>query len=427
MANIQSKTLGEIRRSVGQNLGICIDGEATSTTDTTSLIDTVNLIGGDDEHNNKQVRIYDAAGSIVDGETQSVSDYAGATHDATTGAFTDAITDGDKYEMWNTPWRINEINDVINQVIMRMTSRCPQPKRDNSVFTKSTDKRYAIPSGFISLERDNLRYAESVGISHLLDNCDSAWTAGSVNVTVTADTAFKRKGAACVKAVEAGGSGAGAILAYGTISSSDISDCDKIEFDFYSSIALTAGQLQIHLDDTAAIASAIETIDIPACSAGQWYRLSLSLASPHLDTAIISIGIYQVADVGAFTFYVDDLNAVYYPSKVFRVLPSEYWKIIRGTTNYIQISSNGLSLIGDNKELEFNGYKNPSLLTADSSISEIDPGWLIERVTAEIMLNHAKSPTLDIDDLKTKADRRFAYTEASMPNIITDTHGAEVI
>ena len=59
MSNIQERTLGQLRRSVGKNLGVVIDGTTTSTTDTTSIISTSDLFGGDDEHNQKSVKIYD--------------------------------------------------------------------------------------------------------------------------------------------------------------------------------------------------------------------------------------------------------------------------------------------------------------------------------------------------------------------------------
>ena len=127
---IQAQDRGEIRRSIGRNLGIVIVGAATSTVDKTSLIDTSNLRGGDDEHNEKQVMIYDSVGgSITDGETKIVSAYSGSNQDATTGEFSQNITTLDKYEMWNHPWLISDINDAINQAIMEMTKDCLKEKQ----------------------------------------------------------------------------------------------------------------------------------------------------------------------------------------------------------------------------------------------------------------------------------------------------------
>ncbi len=173
---IQSLTLGAIRRSIGKNLRIVIDGAATSTTDTSSLIDTKNLLGGDDEHNQKEVMIYDAAGSIVDGESSVVSDFTGGTtRDATVSpVFSAAITTLDKYEMWKTPWRIDDINDAINQVINEITSRALLIKEDSTLFTESSKYLYTIPSGFTHLSL--VEYVYNKGFYHLLSDCETAWT-----------------------------------------------------------------------------------------------------------------------------------------------------------------------------------------------------------------------------------------------------------
>ena len=394
---IQSVTRGSLRRSIGRNLGIAIIGEVSSTTDTSSLIDTKNLLGGDDEHNQKEVLIYDATGSIVDGESSIVSNFDSATNDATCApVFTAAVTALDKYEMWTWPWKIADINDVINQVIAGITGKALQIKETHTAFTESEKYLYDVLSGFTHL--DKVEYVYSKGFYHLLDSCDNVWTAGSANVTVTADSSFEKVGSACVKAVEAGGSGTNAILAYKAITSVDISDCDKVEFWMYSSIALTAGQLEIHLDDTAAIASGTEKIDIPAMTAATWYKHSLSLANPHLDTAIISIGIFQVSDVGAFTFYVDEVEASKFNSKVFKKLPIEYWDIAQGSTPYLMLTQTGLNLAGSNTQLRLTGFQIPALLTADATASEVNPAYIIAKATGQLLISHAKSSYLDIHD-----------------------------
>lgn len=396
MSIFQSLTRGEIRRSIGKNLGILIDGAATAAdAGKTLLTDTKNLLGGDDEHNQKEVMIYDATGSIADGESSVVSDFASNVATCVP-VFSAAIAIGDKYEMWKTPWRIDDINDAINQAINDISNKALKIKQDDSLFTESDKVLYAIPSGFTHISKVEYVY----NVSEVdIDDCESAWTAGT-NVTATADSAFNKEGTYCAKLVVAAGAGATQVLGYFTISSLDISAYDKIEFWMYSSIALTAGQLQIHLSATAALASALETINIPAMSAGIWYRHSLSLANPHSDTAIITVGIYQVSDVGACTLYVDDIIAVNSGTKEFEELPIEHWDIARGSTNYLQISSSGLSLIGTDEFLRLTGYQIPSRLTADSTTADVNPAWLIARVTGRLLISHAKSSYLDIHDRK---------------------------
>ena len=417
---IQSLTRGAIRRSIGKNLGIVIDGVATSTVDKTSLIDTVNLLGGDDEHNEKQVRIYDAAGSIVDGETQSVTDFdntPAGTCDATCVTFTQNITTLDKYEMWKTPWRIADIDDAINQAINEVTNKALQIKEDNTLFTEADKHLYTIPTGFTHLFKVEYVYKET---KVAIDDCEVAWTSGT-GTTTTADSSFKKVGKYSSKNVVAS-VGATTILCYEDISSIDLTGCDKIEFWMYSSIALTAGQLQIHLSSTAAIASAEETIDIPAMTAATWYRHSLSLENPHSDSAIISVGIYQVVNLSDFTFYVDNINAVLFASKEYKPLPIEHWNIARGSTNYLQIPASGLSLMGSSKYMRLSGFQIPVRLDADATVSEIDPGWLVNKVVGELLVNHAKSQYLDIHDRfkigamrLAMADRQLSSITPSMP------------
>ena len=175
MANrFQDLSRGSIRRSIGQNLGIVKLGAATSTTDTSSLIDSKNLIGPDDEFNGQEVLIYDAAGSIEDGENSVVSDFAGATWDATCApVFTASITALDKYEMWKRPWRIADINEAINQAINEATGKVYPVKEICSIFTEQDKYLYDILSGFTHLTK--VEYVESE-TAVTVDKCEVAWT-----------------------------------------------------------------------------------------------------------------------------------------------------------------------------------------------------------------------------------------------------------
>lgn len=385
----QSLTLGAIRRSIGRNLGIVIDGVATSTTDTSSLLDTKNLLGADDAHNQKEVMIYETTDTAApQGESSIVSDFVVATNDATCApVFTAAITALDKYEMWKYPWRIADINDVINQVINEITGKALQIKETHSVFSESSKYLYDVLSGFTHLGK--VEYAYSKGIDHLLADCETAFTAGG-SVTASADTAFKKKGTYSAKFVVAAGAASGATLCYLDISSVDLSDAKEVELWVYSSIVLTVGQLQFMLGATAAIASPLETINIPAMAAGTWYRHVITLANPHLDTAIISIGVRQASgvDVGAFTFYLDDVRATDFLTHDYKELPEEYWNIAQGSTPYLMLTSSGLSVVGSVTQMRLTGYRIPARMTADTNVSEIDPAYLVAETTLQLALRH---------------------------------------
>jgi len=398
---IQSRTRLQIRQAIGRPTGLVIVGACSSTGDNVSLLDTYGLaLGGTNEYRGRQVYITESHGSgaAAAGDKTFVSSFASGTSDATLApALTGTGTvDTKGYEMWKQPWLVEDIHDLIDQAVMEVTRQSLQVKETHTTYTDSEKYEYDSLSSFVSLHK--VEYVNSKGIYHLLDNCDTAWTAGSANVTVTADSSFEKIGSACVKAVEDGSSGTNAILCYKAISSVDISDCDKVEFWMYSSIALTAGQLQIHLDDTAAIASGVEKINIPAMTAATWYKHSLSLANPHSDTAIISIGIFQVADVGAFTFYVDEVEVVLDGSKIYKALNPEQWDIVKGSTDYLKLNSNALSLVGEPTQIRLNGLQIPSLMTADTSTSEVDPNYIIAYCIGHILVGHAKSSSIDIDN-----------------------------
>jgi len=230
-----------------------------------------------------------------------------------------------------------------------------------------------------------------------------------MGTTTTADSTFNREGTYCSKNVVVS-VGATTILCYEDISSIDMSGCDKVEFDMYSSIAITASTLQIHLSSTAAIASAEETINIPAMDAGTWYRHSLSLANPHSDTAIISVGIYQVTNLADFTFYIDNIIAVDSTSRVYRELPDAYWGISKGTTPYLQISTSGLVVMGTDVLMKLTGHKLCSRLDADATSADIDPQYIIDRATARLLTTHADR--IDLDP-KAKAQKAIDFWNMS--------------
>jgi len=410
MTSFQLLNRGEIRRSIGRNLGIVTVGAITAvpgTPDTTSVIDTTNLAGADDEHNGKQIIIYDATGSIVDGEIRRVTDYTGSTTgDLTTTAFSQNTAVGDKFELYEMPWLVADINDAIDQAILKASARCLQDKQTETTFTKPDTFLYDCLSGFNVVHM--IEHEESIGTEVIVDNCDTVWTKGSANVTVTADTSFEIEGLACAKLVEDGNSAAGAILGYGTISSKDLSGCDKIEISMYSTIALTAGYLDLVLSASAAIAATTESIDIPAMAANTWYRHILTLANPQSDTAIISVGLVNTTDVGACTLYIDYIRAVDSKSRRYKELNPEYWSLVRASTPLLQLTSTGLGIVGAPKLLRISGYDIPAMLTDDSTDSEVDPDYIINMAKGLLMTGHSKARTLDIQNREDKGEKFIA-------------------
>jgi len=419
MPILQSQNRGEIRRIIGAFLGICIDGTTTSEVpDTSSILDTANLQGGDDTHNGKQVMIYETTDAAApQGVTRFVTDYAGGTSDATTGAFTAAINTGDKFEMWSVPWRISDINKAIDLAFHEISRVCLQIYQALTTFTKPSTYEYSLSSSFVGLNK--VEHVSSIGTSVVIDNCDSAWTAGT-NATVTADTTFKQEGSACNKIVVVS-AGADEELAYTTFSAIDLSGCSEVEISVYSTIALVAGYVELRLDDTAGGGSALESLDIPATTANTWTRHKITLANPLSDTAIVRASIHQVTDQADCTIYIDYILAVDALSRVYKELNPEFWSIVRGSTNYLKLTKNGLSVTDSPTLLRLNGYRIPALLSDDTTDSEVDPSFIINFVVGNLLIGHAKSSRLEIEDRLNKSKFFLGKAEAIKNSIGTET------
>lgn len=171
---------------------------------------------------------------------------------------------------------------------------------------------YNIGSGTAPTTNDApIRFNSSTYNLHL---CDAAWDESvSANVTVTADTDTKVEGTGSVKMAVGADAGTNEILATDNITSTGsnhLYDKYKIGMWLYSSVPLDAGDLQLLIDDTANCASPLETLDIPAIRVNKWIFVQLTLANPTSDLAVISVGIKQVVDKGAFNLYVDKITAV---------------------------------------------------------------------------------------------------------------------
>jgi hypothetical protein len=149
-----------------------------------------------------------------------------------------------------------------------------------------------------------------VGLN-VVHNCDAAWDAAA-NVTCTADTSVKVEGVASNKMACAAGLAAGALMATDVISSLDLKTIPAIYIDmmFRSDVALSAGDLQFMIDNTATCASPTKTWDMPAISANVWTPVTITCGdmSGAGNDAIISVGFKQVVDKGAMNCYSDCIS-----------------------------------------------------------------------------------------------------------------------
>ena len=140
----------------------------------------------------------------------------------------------------------------------------------------------------------------------IVEDCEDAWDA-QANVTATADADCK-VGTKSAKLAVADAAGAGVLLATEVVGSMDLTAYKHINLWVKSSVALAEGDMQLLLDDTATCASPIKSLDIPALSAGTWTLVRLDLGDASGLTAVISVGIKQVTDKGAFNLFVDHVH-----------------------------------------------------------------------------------------------------------------------
>ncbi len=123
-----------------------------------------------------------------------------------------------------------------------------------------------------------------------LEDCEDAWDESTHDgITSTADSGDPQVGSNNVKLAWASDlPQAGEILASEVITSVNLEDSTQIRL-YVKKHADNDGVYQLVLDDNANCASPIETIDLTFTSS--WVQVTINLANPASDTAIISIGI----------------------------------------------------------------------------------------------------------------------------------------
>lgn len=176
---------------------------------------------------------------------------------------------------------------------------------------------YSFPDTISSLEvfKDSLYVSIYNPVD--LDSCDTAWTAGA-DVTASADSTDYVEGSASAKFVVADAAGV-QIIGYHTITSVDITKYTGVRLWVKSSIDLNAGDYEICVDDTAACASYLENVDIPAISANTWTQVELKWASNNDLSDIISVGLRCAVDRGAHSIWLDHIelmNSYWYVTSI---------------------------------------------------------------------------------------------------------------
>ena len=416
MAVIQGRTRQQLRQSIGYNLGAIRTGTAYDAGSTTTLID-VALLGGDDNYNGSWIIVSDATNSS-NIETRIVSDYVASAYRLSfQQALTFATAAGDTYEIWDPAYRPGIIDDFINQAIMDATGKVYDRIENLSLHTDGHTLRFDIPSNISMIK--NIYYRDSVE-STRLHSCNAVFDSSvDANFTASVDTEDKKQGTGSNKFVIAAGASAGDI-AGDTFTSKDISKYDYLECWVKSTVATSAGNLKIHIDDAAITTSTIsagtvlESRDIPALTADTWTFVRIALANPETDTAITAVALEYDSDLGACTVWLDDISVVRNDSSHWVKIPRHLWRIDKESRDIV--FDKYLDGLVSYSLLKIEGGDKPALLTADTTATEIDDSYIIARATALALSANSGGPNTDPDNHRQQAAFWFGMSQQSQQN-----------
>lgn len=395
---IQSKTRLQIREAIGYNLGNMILGTCTAAGTTTTIIDANRLaFGGDQDFVGHEVIMTTGSTANI-GLIRKVTAFSAASTLMTIAPGLSAISaQDDGFELWDD-FTVTEANAAINQALTDASDDILIEKIDDTTLAKEQNRfQYSIPSGFEALHM--VEYVETTRIRETLNDCDTAWDA-EANVTATADSSdgLRVEGGNALKLVIADAVSAGDLLVTDAITEVDISESNTVTMWLRSSIAVAAGDFQLLLDNTAACASPIELIDIPALVVDTWTKVSLPLAKSDEDTAIISIGLKCITDLGAMTLWVDDIWAEHSKSREWRMISPTQWEVVQKTTQEIKITSSVIQSIPNGAYFRLSGYQLLTELSTDSSTSEVDPDYIAAHATSRMLMSRSRNRDLDPED-----------------------------
>ena len=411
MAITQSKTLEDLRKTVGRNLGKMVTGTTSGSGSTTTAVDAT-LFGGDDEYNGSYIRF---TSGTYDGTTRRITDYTSSTGTMTFAAVAGTIAGSVTYELWNDGFDPRVVDEFINQGVLEITGRVYDPVENLDIHTDRINARWEIPSG-ISMIQD-VYYRDKFTVKEL-HNCNTAFDESvDSDFTVTADTEDYKTGSASNKIDIAVGASAGDKIT-DSISSVNLAKYDYIEFWIKSTAATSAGNLKIHLDNGTVTADGndLESLNVPALTEDTWKYCRVALNNPHTDTAIVSIGLEYDSDLGACIVYLDDIKAVKNDTAVWEKLPRDTWRIdkegtLQGASTADLVLSDRGRALASYRLIKLVGGDSPTEFSADSTTTEVPERYLIAYATALTAQAGSTRNDVDIDSMRNLAAFWFAKSE----------------
>ena len=411
MPAIQGRTREQLRQHIGRALGAVYVSAATSSGSTTTLLDNTLVLGGADNQIGKWIRFTSGSNDTL---TRRITD-SSITSNVTTSTFMPAATAStasESYELWDSAYNPDDIDDYINQSIMSATGWVYDPIENITLHGDGHQTRFDIPSNISMISKIEYREKVSSVRIHACGTTFDEKTDG--DFTQSLDTKDRKQGSQALKRVIAVGASAGDFVT-DSITSLNLSKYDTIEMWVKSTVATSAGNLKLLLDDTASCASPLETLSIPALSADTWTFVRMSMANPETDTAIISVGLEYDSDLGACTVWIDDIVAVASDTAEWTTLDRRNWKIDKEARSLI-LGRDGHDAVGYSL-MKITGGDKPALMTADSDTTEIPEEYVINQAITFALLSSSGGPGTDPDSKRqlsaywaeqaTKARRAF--------------------
>jgi hypothetical protein len=378
---IQGRTKVQLRTAVGTNLGL-VESTTTSGVDASSVVDTAQL-GDTDEHKGKW--IVPTSGS-ASGEIRRVSTNDTAVDFSTSSAFSASIASGVTYQLWPEDYNPAGVNNFLDQAIMSLTGRAFDPVEDVTHHTDNQTTRFDIPATLDMISR--IEYRSKVDTKRILTFNALMDETTDAEFTQSLDTEDTKFGDSSLKVTISASASANDIIS-DSITSLDISRMTHIEGWIKSSITMAAGDLQVLLDDTGAVASPVESLNIPAVgTADQWQHFRIALTAPESLTAIISVGIKYITDSAAQTIWLSDLRATNQNSSTWsRLRPDVHWRIDKEARDLV-LTGAGKSEAGY-ALLKISGGDLPTLFTDETTVNEVDDEFVINFATGRAFVSAA--------------------------------------
>jgi hypothetical protein len=199
----------------------------------------------------------------------------------------------------------------------------------------------------------------------VLEDCEDVWVQGTADTTVS--NVAGKVGVNCVRGTTVT-VGATTLLMTEDFAPVDITTYDGIYFWIRSSVLTAADDLNFLLDETAACGSADETFAIPICAAAVWRQCFFRMVAPSALNALVSVGLYQKANLADGTFDIDDVEALKDVAGI-KSWSLDYTADLLESTDFADVGAKSYIVGSTTWQGSFEGYKDGVPLSIGSEVT----------------------------------------------------------